>query len=286
MSSRSASQPRPSSSQSSSSFGFGGGGDGGGDRIPSSRTSTTSLNVKFAPLPELEQKRKKHHVPMGIAARGPMMRKRRQQMGLDNPEQREYPSDDCVVVVNEGNPMWTQEEIQRHVVRQMVASEQARLRAAYEPLGRDEDENEEEDPFVALGRAMKVTWRKMASGKDGKKKKKKGDPNNTQNQHCHSEQDDENAPGRVVVDPQKRELKESILLRPVSIRIQNSSTDQLPWEAVVGHALVRHGLATDADAITAKEQENAFQLEPEDREEKRDSGLGSEVSLSSQESSS
>ncbi|KAK7467616.1 hypothetical protein VKT23_004669 [Stygiomarasmius scandens] len=126
--------------------------------LPGSSTSLPSEtmanpNIKFAPLPELAPRKRKSNIPLGVAARGQIMRRRRAMLygNVDN---------------ENGSPMWTDEETEAHMRRQLESQEKRRislLRAMQEEEERRGDEVE--DPFVALGKMMKGAWRKM-SGKD------------------------------------------------------------------------------------------------------------------------
>lgn len=53
--------------------------------------STTNLNVKFAPLPELAPRRRKSSTPLGVASRGQMVRRRKQSL---EPVRQPYELDD------------------------------------------------------------------------------------------------------------------------------------------------------------------------------------------------
>ncbi|KAF8891359.1 hypothetical protein BD779DRAFT_199139 [Infundibulicybe gibba] len=116
-----------------------------------STTSTTSLptpslNVKFAPLPELAPRKRRSLAPLGVASRSQLMRRRR---GYDRGEPP-MPT----------NPMWTDEE----------------TRAVSHRQPRRQSDEELEDPFVALGKmvkgASKQLWRKVSNKeKEGKGEK-------------------------------------------------------------------------------------------------------------------
>lgn len=121
------------------------------------------LNVKFAPLPDMGP-RKKRSMPLGVAARSRMVRRRKTQGGEPGAQPR--------VVAT---PMWTDEEmeVQRH--RLAKAWEKEREKRNYYP---ELDENGEpiEDPITALGKLVKVAgkqlWNKIG-GREGKDEKVK-----------------------------------------------------------------------------------------------------------------
>ncbi|KAJ7029348.1 hypothetical protein C8F04DRAFT_42124 [Mycena alexandri] len=118
--------------------------DLGAERLHRTQTpSSTSLNVKFAPLPQIAPRKRRSTAPLGIASRGAMMRRRRAGMpGYDMNGDPLPPT-----------PMWTDEEVQRHT--QAIIAE----RSGQTPP-RDID-----DPFMTLGRIMKGAgkqfWRKV-----------------------------------------------------------------------------------------------------------------------------
>ncbi|KAJ7766683.1 hypothetical protein B0H16DRAFT_1522206 [Mycena metata] len=118
--------------------------DLGAERLNRSQTaSSTSLNVKFAPLPQIAPRKRRSTAPLGIASRGAMMRRRRAGMpGYDMNGDPLPPT-----------PMWTDEEVQRHT--QAIIAE----RNGQTPP-RDID-----DPFMTLGRLVKGAgkqfWRKV-----------------------------------------------------------------------------------------------------------------------------
>ncbi|KAJ6531561.1 hypothetical protein DFH09DRAFT_1182777 [Mycena vulgaris] len=107
-------------------------------------TSMSSLNVKFAPLPQLAPRKRRSTTPLGVASRAQMMRRRRAGMpGYDMNGDPLPPTP----------PMWTEEEVQRHAQRVLAE------RAGQSPQ-RDID-----DPFLTLGKmvkgAGKQLWRKV-----------------------------------------------------------------------------------------------------------------------------
>ncbi|KAF9261411.1 hypothetical protein L218DRAFT_946029 [Marasmius fiardii PR-910] len=133
--------------------------------IHSAWCSSSSLNVKFAPLPELAPRRRKSNVPLGVAARGQMMRKRRQMMMNANGDYSH----------NYQYQLRIQSQQQHH--GDVVDAEQSELAAAQARArhpggyGVDEDGEEMEDPFVVLGRMFKGAWKSMrGKGKAGKEK--------------------------------------------------------------------------------------------------------------------
>ncbi|TFK36347.1 hypothetical protein BDQ12DRAFT_686771 [Crucibulum laeve] len=105
----------------------------------SSSLSSHTLSVKFAPLPKLAPRKRRSTTPLGIAARGQMVRRRR---GM-------YEAEPVPV---QQNPMWTEEELEQQRLKQDKMNEKK--------------EGDVEDPFVALGRMMKgagkTLWRRMS----------------------------------------------------------------------------------------------------------------------------
>ncbi|KAG7092904.1 hypothetical protein E1B28_009210 [Marasmius oreades] len=133
------------------------------EHLHSAFCSSSSLNVKFAPLPQLAPRRRKSNVPLGVAARGQIMRKRRQMMMNGDYQYR--------------GPVQVQPNLYGDIVEaeeNELAAAQARARhpGGY---GVDEDGEEMEDPFVAIGRMFKGAWKKMRDkGKNGKEKEVPG----------------------------------------------------------------------------------------------------------------
>ncbi|KAK0463557.1 uncharacterized protein EV420DRAFT_1096369 [Desarmillaria tabescens] len=95
--------------------------------LPSSTTSlpTTTMNVKFAPLPEMAPRRRRSTAPLGVAARSQLMRRRRGMYGDEPPP------------VPSGNGMWTETELEEH----------ARRSASEGGHDRRDPQEEFEDPF-------------------------------------------------------------------------------------------------------------------------------------------
>ncbi|KAJ7286415.1 hypothetical protein C8J57DRAFT_1287583, partial [Mycena rebaudengoi] len=126
---------------------------GSGQRTLSrgSSTSMTSLNVRFAPLPELAPRKRRSTTPLGIASRAQMMRRRRAGMpGYDMDGAPLPPTP----------PIWAEDEIDRHTER-VLAERQDKP-----PRERDID-----DPFLTLGKmvkgASKQLWYKINNKKPG-----------------------------------------------------------------------------------------------------------------------
>ncbi|ESK91389.1 hypothetical protein Moror_2736 [Moniliophthora roreri MCA 2997] len=63
-------------------------------RLHSASCSSSSLNVKFAPLPQLAPRKRKSNTPLGVAARGQMMRQRRARMMGENPDAHPQPNEE------------------------------------------------------------------------------------------------------------------------------------------------------------------------------------------------
>ncbi|EEB99345.1 hypothetical protein MPER_00992 [Moniliophthora perniciosa FA553] len=64
-----------------------------------------------------------------------------------------------------GGGMWTEDELDAHANR--IAAAEARHRAMNSDEYLDEDAEEMDDPFLALGRIVKGAWKKMSKGKKG-----------------------------------------------------------------------------------------------------------------------
>ncbi|TFK72713.1 hypothetical protein BDN72DRAFT_855257 [Pluteus cervinus] len=188
------------------------------DTTPNSGDNTTSnimsspssipLTVKFAPLPELAPRKRRSTVPLGMAARAQLVRRRRAMMGMD-PDGYEVDQGQMIDGVSASNALWTPEEIQRSggriVVKYQSDEGHDRLangkgkssgsgsvgggggggrtpRRRKQPM--DGGYPGDEDPFVSLGKmvkgAGKQLWRKVSQTqtqeeekeKEGKKKKK------------------------------------------------------------------------------------------------------------------
>ena len=123
------------------------------------------LNVTFAPLPDLGP-RKRRGMPLGVAARSRLVRRRRASVTEGGPQQ--FPV---------STPMWTDEEMEDQRQRLARAWENERDGRDYYS---DVDENGEpyEDPLAAFGKivkdAGKQLWHRMAS-REGKDKSAKGE---------------------------------------------------------------------------------------------------------------
>lgn len=102
--------------------------------------STTSLNgklnVKFAPLPELTPRKRRHAGPLGVAARSQMVLQRRQLRGMD-------------INTYHNHLMWTEEELER---QRELAMQEGRRRQNQHHLV---DEEDAEDSLLAFGRMVK-----------------------------------------------------------------------------------------------------------------------------------
>ncbi|KAG6815179.1 hypothetical protein H0H93_010656 [Arthromyces matolae] len=122
--------------------------------VSSSTTSSSTslegkLNVKFAPLPELAPRKRRSVMPLGVAARSQMMVRRRQQRAAH-------------VDAYNNSPMWTPEELEK---QREIAMREGRRRVNHHHLVSEEEGAE--DPFLALGKMVKVAgqsiWRKVSS---------------------------------------------------------------------------------------------------------------------------
>ncbi|KAL0575201.1 hypothetical protein V5O48_006762 [Marasmius crinis-equi] len=127
--------------------------------LHSASCSSSSLNVKFAPLPQLAPRKRKSNTPLGVAARGQLMRRRRQLMNGG-----EYGSHQV-----QGQPNMYGDVVEPS---EDEAAARARARARGSGgYGVDEDGEEMEDPFVALGKMFKGAWKRMRGGsRNGKEK--------------------------------------------------------------------------------------------------------------------
>ncbi|KAI5117312.1 hypothetical protein M0805_005540 [Coniferiporia weirii] len=119
-------------------------------------SATTSLCVTFAPLPSVEPRSKKNRRPLGIAARGQLLRQRRMQMQY-------YDYDDAP-----GNGAFGDDG----------QSEGPDLEG--NRRSRRDAELEVEDPFVTIGKALndatKVIWRQLSNRKLKKAASASDDP--------------------------------------------------------------------------------------------------------------
>ncbi|KAJ7593123.1 hypothetical protein C8J56DRAFT_491606 [Mycena floridula] len=114
------------------------------------RSSNQSLNVKFAPLPELAPRRRKSSAPLGIASRGQMMRRRR---GIPEPQPPlpEPPEDH--------RDSWTHQELE------------SQLRVQHSTPTHEID-----DPFSLIGKKIKGAWRRVNSKKVAEDSARTGSP--------------------------------------------------------------------------------------------------------------
>jgi len=127
----------------------------------SSLPQLPSLNVRFAPLPQIPVRKRRSTTPLGIAARSQLMRRRRAGV---------YDAEETPAQVH--HPMWTPEELEMHARRRAVEAAKA---IAAEDSVQEDSHDDPEDAFVALGKivkgASKNWWRKVknkdGSGKDG-----------------------------------------------------------------------------------------------------------------------
>lgn len=141
----------------------------------STRASSSSLpvqqSVTFAPLPKVAPRKRRSAVPLGVASRSDIMRRRR---GYTS----NMPNNQT------GNStLWTAEEIAEQRQRIHMSAEERRRR-------------EEEDPFVVLGKMVKVAskhiWRKV-SNKDLSKQSKQKVKEETKHDEENEDDGDEEA---------------------------------------------------------------------------------------------
>ncbi|KAF8163672.1 hypothetical protein B0H34DRAFT_795351 [Crassisporium funariophilum] len=138
-----------------------------------STSSLPTLNVRFAPLPELAPRKRRSTAPLGMAARGQLMRRRRGH------------NEHAVQSVAVASGMWTDEEMEEQRRRhEALAARHAQYSATAAALAAREDEQEDDeddkrsgkkrgddedvdDPFLVLGRMMKgagkTFWRKVSN---------------------------------------------------------------------------------------------------------------------------
>ncbi|KAF8623350.1 hypothetical protein AX15_006422 [Amanita polypyramis BW_CC] len=119
------------------------------------------LYVKFAPLPEMAP-RKRRGMPLGVAARSRLVRRRR-AIVIEGGTQQYIVS----------TPMWTDEEMEEQ--RERLAREWEKERERREYYSEVGENGELEDPISAFGKfvkhASKNFWNKVAS-RDGKESSK------------------------------------------------------------------------------------------------------------------
>ncbi|KAJ8522399.1 hypothetical protein ONZ45_g1060 [Pleurotus djamor] len=117
---------------------------------------TTTLNVRFAPLPDLSKRKKRYHQPLGVAARSEIMRKRKAALAG-----AEYGAS------GEQDPTWSESDGQHQHHRHHRSHPRRTI------MG-DNEEELLEDPFITLGKmvkgASKLLWRKVSH-----KRTEKGD---------------------------------------------------------------------------------------------------------------
>ncbi|PBK78821.1 uncharacterized protein ARMOST_15660 [Armillaria ostoyae] len=183
--------------------------------LPSSTTSlpTTAMNVKFAPLPELAPRRRRSTAPLGVAARSQLMRRRRGMHGEDPPP------------VPSGNGMWTETELEDHARR--IASEEQDRR----------DQEDFEDPFLALGKMMKGAWKKMSNSSGSNRAK-------TSKAVVVS--------GMTDSMPQQEPRTSNLIVREDSEAEQGGV-----WEEEIGHAIPRNIGQTETIREVERQQKDS-----------------------------
>ncbi|RDB22292.1 hypothetical protein Hypma_010622 [Hypsizygus marmoreus] len=126
---------------------------------------TPSLSVKFAPLPKLAPRKRRSAAPLGMAARSQLAGRRRRNT-----------TDDDMMVYQGGNPMWTDEELDKQRILQVAETRRRRPREEGDVEEVDEV-GDVEDPFLALGKIVKVAsrtiWRKVSHKELSSKQKAK-----------------------------------------------------------------------------------------------------------------
>ncbi|PPQ74779.1 hypothetical protein CVT26_004887 [Gymnopilus dilepis] len=150
-----------------------------------SSLTSSSLSVKFAPLPELAPRRRRSNTPLGMAARGQLTRRRKIQMSAQQMLQQQQLA---------ANPNITPEEleagrlhqeelaahyaqIQASAVAQLAREEQAQLEQEEEEMERQLQmkieakkgliaADEMDDKLLSLGKTVKTFWKKVAHHKD------------------------------------------------------------------------------------------------------------------------
>ncbi|KAK2466664.1 hypothetical protein APHAL10511_000922 [Amanita phalloides] len=142
------------------------------------------LNVKFAPLPDLGPRRRRG-IPLGIAARSRLVRRRRPLVPDGGSQQ---------YVVS--TPMWTDEEMEEQRQRLARAWEKEREGREYYSEVDENGGDLYEDPFVTLGKivkdAGKQLWQRMSNreGKDNSKSVKGGEKKGKGKEDDKAEADD------------------------------------------------------------------------------------------------
>ncbi|THH08327.1 hypothetical protein EW145_g2780 [Phellinidium pouzarii] len=122
------------------------------------RTRTTTLSstsvsqcVSFAPLPSVEPRPKGGRRPLGLAARGQLLRQRRMQLQGDD-DYYEYDNTSA-----------------NNFSGQNSSSEDGEAKPYRRSRKNSDLDEDEEDPFVTLGKALndatKVIWRRLSHGK-------------------------------------------------------------------------------------------------------------------------
>ncbi|KAJ7772959.1 hypothetical protein DFH07DRAFT_952931 [Mycena maculata] len=208
-------------------------------------TSTNSLNVRFAPLPQLAPRKRRSTAPLGIASRAQMMRRRRAGTpGYDNNGDPLPPTP----------PMWTDEEVERHTQR--ILAEHGSPRA----------ESDVDDPFLMLGKMVKGAgrqlWRKVSN-----KKPVEGD---------------EGGGNRAVVGAVV--IAERVVLAPISGDNTSTQEEGGVWEEEVGDRFPLNVGQTET-IVEGQYSWSAAQLKPslEDNGSASDDASGKERNLSSTE---
>ncbi|KAF8912172.1 hypothetical protein CPB84DRAFT_1742783 [Gymnopilus junonius] len=150
----------------------------------SSLTSTT-LSVKFAPLPELAPRRRRSSTPLGMAARGQLMRRKKLQMTAQQQlyEQQVAANPNMTPEQLEANRLHQEElaaryaHIQASAAASIAREEEARLEQEEEELERHQmmkaesrktliAADEMDVKLLSLGKTVKTFWKKVAHHRD------------------------------------------------------------------------------------------------------------------------
>jgi len=111
--------------------------------------STSSLNVRFAPLPEIAPRRRKSNTPLGMAARGQLVRRRRGHYDSAEGQQQIQEARKAA------QQMWTREEFEeRRALEEAMAARHAYyLASAAAAEAREEQEEEENNERINTRRS-------------------------------------------------------------------------------------------------------------------------------------
>ncbi|KAF8647471.1 hypothetical protein AX16_006676 [Volvariella volvacea WC 439] len=237
-------------------------------------TMTPTMNVKFAPLPQVGPRKRKSSVPLGMAARGQLVRRRRSLQDYDDgtqPIEALDTSGGGKLIMKSTNPMWTDEEIRRCNLpkdkykkykeeREMDRMQRKRrVKVHYRERDLEGSDQEFEDPFIQFGKivkgAIQSSWRRVSQTKEGGDKDKQKEKEKEKGREKESEKDDENEEDGLSPQEKKakkkQKAKERNRERKKSVdtwREKNGSGKQAgekQAEDERGRTLSRHALGVD-----------------------------------------